>query len=166
MNIYEIKHEGGIETKDGFICETCYKKFRTDYELEAHQGNPVIYSQKDMDMARQDERARFIALLESPELLEKLAAQEHDRWSRWEICREKVIQGIPDIQRLMMNIPDAERKEIVAKLEEKEAKLQGWHRKRETPYAKLTNKEQERARKEARRTQQAMKEFVEGKVEK
>ena len=49
------KHTGSTETKDGFVCETCGAKFRTDYELLAHQGNPVIYTQKDMDEARADQ---------------------------------------------------------------------------------------------------------------
>ena len=52
------KHTGGIETKDGFVCETCGAIFRTDYELLAHQGNPVIYTQEDMDEAKADERAK------------------------------------------------------------------------------------------------------------
>ena len=51
------KHTGSTETKDGFVCETCGAKFRTDYELLAHQGNPVIYTQKDMDEARAAGRA-------------------------------------------------------------------------------------------------------------
>ena len=53
------KHIGGIETKDGFVCETCGAKFRTDYELLAHQGNPVIYTQEDMEEARANERQKI-----------------------------------------------------------------------------------------------------------
>ena len=59
------KHTGVIETKDGFVCETCGAKFRTDYEILAHQGNPVIYTQEDIDKARADERAKMEALSKS-----------------------------------------------------------------------------------------------------
>ena len=68
------------------------------------------------------ERAREI--LESPELLERLADQEHERWSGW--IR---YQGLAPIER-----------------------RRDWARKAATPYAQLTDAEQESDRIEARKT--------------
>lgn len=55
---YDDEHTGQIESRDGFVCGTCHKKFGTENEILAHQGNPVIYTQVQMDEARSDERAK------------------------------------------------------------------------------------------------------------
>lgn len=65
--------------------------------------------------------------LNSPELLHALADVEHARWSRWEAHRAK-----------QMASPDA------AQHEER------WRKQRETPYAKLSDKEQASDQREAR----------------
>jgi len=51
----EIHEELG-ETRRGFEC-SCGKVFRTDYELLAHIGKPVLYTQEDLDEAIQEARA-------------------------------------------------------------------------------------------------------------
>ena len=62
------------------------------------------------------------------ELIELLAAQEHDRWSRWEKYREEAIQA--------HDHTDVD-----------EAPLDRWRRQRETPYVDLSEKEKESDRK-------------------
>lgn len=78
--------------------------------------------------------------LQSKELLEKLAASEHDRWSRWESYREQAAE----LER------DGETNET------------RWKRQRETPYEKLSESEKESDRKEARRTLQIITKHLQG----
>lgn len=64
--------------------------------------------------------------------MERLAALEHDRWSRWESYRESV---------------------------DSPARRAMWKRKRQTPYAALTREEQESDRVEARKTLALLREM-------
>ena len=68
------------------------------------------------------------------ELLEKLADLEHDRWSRWEVYRERRLESLSG---------------SVNKMVEQE---QNWKRKRELRYDQLTEQEKESDRAEARHT--------------
>ena len=74
----------------------------------------------------------FEKLYENPELLEKLADLEHDRWSRWEKYRS-------------------------TKYTEMSSE---WIRKRNLSYSKLTEKEKESDRKEARKTLELIKKYI------
>lgn len=101
------KHTGSTETKDGFVCETCGAKFRTDYELLAHQGNPVIYTQKDMDEARADQfrkdtdervqsikEARQEQLKKDIRIIQALIHKEPDNNIYIEKGRDGILEGI------------------------------------------------------------------------
>ena len=77
---------------------------------------------------------------------EKLASQEHDRWSRWEIYREDAVFA-----------SQHENMDGEGKIN---AKIKDWTRKRQTHYKDLTDKEQESDRKEARRTLTLIQEVI------
>ncbi len=86
-------------------------------------------------LARQFEEYRKVSVavdLDSPELLERLAAIEHDdRWSGWESYRETKKDQIH---------PSGEPYEV------------RWKRLRETPYAELSERDKESDRIEVRKS--------------
>jgi hypothetical protein len=81
--------------------------------------------------------------LESPPLLEEMAALEHDRWSGWEFYRETCLRG-------------GERR----KPDDPETYEERWHRLRETSYADLPEESKESDRREARKTRDLIVKFL------
>ena len=79
------------------------------------------------------------------ELIEELASLEHERWSRWEIYREKI----------------TDRLDTFSNSKEDFDRVEGWKRKRQLDYSELTEKEKESDRVEARKTILVFREVLE-----
>jgi len=100
------------------------------------------YTPEEMDRmladARDEVRVAQMDPLDDPALLETLAAIEHERWSGWEVYRERCVAEV-------------RRDGDVETHEER------WRRLRATPYAALSEREKESDRIEARKTLAAVR---------
>ena len=98
---------------------------------EARADAAIARAWSERDAAEQMV-AELRAVLESPTLLEALAAIEHERWSGWERYREQCVAA-------------------VRRAGDSETHEERWRRQRETAYADLSEREQESDRAEARK---------------
>jgi hypothetical protein len=88
-------------------------------------------------------RAEGLKRIDSPALLEELAAIEHERWSGWEKYRELCV-------------------EQVRRPGDNETHVDRWRRQRETHYDALSEREKESDRIEARKSLHAIRRALAG----